>query len=63
MSNKIQKQDVLKGIATCSKMEHIWYNCCQPTKSFRPGIESIRKILEQLLEGSKVKVVDDCGDK
>ena len=50
MAAAITKETVLRGISTCTKMEHILFNGSDVNHSFKSDIVSIRYILEDLLK-------------
>lgn len=44
------ERQILNAIATCTRMENLWYNGRTPNSTFRPGVEQMRRVLEELLE-------------
>ena len=58
MSN-IKKEDLLKALQTCAKMESIWYNGSLPDYTFSKSIQNMRKnVLEKMLKPAKVEIED-----
>ena len=51
---KIKKQNVLRGLATCSKMLNAWHNCSNPTSTYKNDVLNIQEILMELLELKKI---------